>query len=517
MKDGHFSASNSPACQLILDRIEANDKVGKVTPLDDLLKEFKQKPWGLSAEMVYLLLGSLLFNGYLIFVRHGGVRLHANDIAPLLKQGLDFYKDIRYLERDKDIDVEAVVNIFNALGLQAGLVRDKDSRSEAVKVLHQRGVELKENVAGLRQGMQTTIADAANYPDIPWLVIQESLSHLTYLDKPLATFADATKVADLGKLDTSPEFLQLLKTNLINLETLKSFLQDWRDGGLSAGLLRMQQGLSVLPGLAAMVDLSGKSTITDLERVATDSKVIYSDTKQFMSSEFRRPLKGKLEQFRQKYDQLYYGLHQKHVGDKAPWGEFATIRQSLRFVALNQLKGLPFISSSPFNLIAIEMQTLERKRCNEFNAQVLETFAVCPYCRFPEDHTHAMDLSSRIQGIRNKLDELWSAWEAQIINEIPNLKERLSLLSTGHRQLIENLLKSGHLPEVISDDLLSALYELSSDLQSVELDINQLGEYLLGKGGAMNEEELRASINDYFDQIVKGYNHDLVRIKIKIG
>lgn len=517
MKEGHFSASNSLACKLILDRIEANDKVGKVTPLEDLLKEFEQKPWGLPAEMVYLLLGSLLFNGYVIFVRHGGVRLHANDVSPLVKQGLDFFKDIRYLERDKDIDVEAVVNIFNALGLQAGLVRDKDSRSEAVKVLHQRGVELKETVAALRQGMQTTVADAANYPDIPWLVIQESLSHLAHLDKPLATFADAMKVADLGKLDTSPEFLQQLKTSLVNLETLNSFLQDWREGGLSAGLLRMQQGLSILPGLIELVDTSGKSTISDLERVAADSKVIYSDTKQFLSSEFRRPLKGKLEQFRQKYDQLYYGLHQKHVGDKAPWGDLAKIRQSSRFVALNQLKGLPFISSSPFNQVALEMQSLERKRCNEFNAQVLETFAICPYCRFPEDHTHTMDLAGRIQDIRNKLDELWSSWENQIFNEIPNLKERLSLLSTQHRQLIDNLLKSGHLPEVISDDLLSALYELSSDLQPIELDIKQLGEYLLSKGGAMNEEELRTSINDYLDQIIKGYDHDLVRIKIKIG
>lgn len=517
MKEGHFSGSSSPACQLILDRIEANDKVGKLSSLEDLLRELDQKPWGLPPEMVYLLLGALLFNGYLIFVRQGGTRLHANDIAPLLKQGLDFFKDIRYLERDKDIDVEAVVNIFNALGLQAGLVRDKDSRSEAVKALHQKGVELKESVAVLRQGMQTTIADAVNYPDIPWLAVQECLSKLTYLDKPIATFADATKVSDLGKLDTSPEFLQQLKVSLLNLEMLSSLLQDWRDGGISTGLLRMQQGLSVLPGLSELVDISGKSTLTDLERIAADSKVIYSDAKQFLSIEFRRPLKGKLDQFRQKYDQLYYGLHQKYVGDNAPWGELASIRQNPRYTALNQLKGLPFISSSPFNLIALEMQSLERKRCNEFSAQVIESFAVCPYCRFPEDHMHAKDLTSRIAEIKKKLDDLWFAWETQIINEIPNLHDRLSLLSTHHRQLIENLLKSGHLPEVISDDLLSALFELSSDLQSIELDINQLGEFLLNKGGAMNEQELRASINEYFDQIVKGYDHDLVRIKIKIG
>ena len=147
-----------------------------------------------------------------------------------------------------------------------------------------------------------------------------------------------------------------------------------------------------------------KTTAADLERIAADSKAIYSDPKQLMSAESRRPLKGKLEQFRQKYDQLYYGLHQKFVGDKAPWGELAVIRQNPHFIALNQLKGLPFISSSPFNQLALEMQSIERKRCNEFNAQVLESFAVCPYCRFPEDSAAATNISGRILAIQSKLE-----------------------------------------------------------------------------------------------------------------
>lgn len=515
MKDGHFSASSSPACKLILDRIEENDKNHKVTPLDELLKEFEQKPWGLPAEMVDMLLGSLLFNGYLIFVRQGGARLHASDVSPLIKQGLDFFKEIRYIERDKDIDVEAVVLIFNGLGLQSGLVRDKDSRSEAVKALHQRGIELKEKVSSLRQGMQTIIAEAVSYPDIPWLGIQASLSQLANLEKPLTTFAEVTKVADLGKLDPSPEFLQQLKINLENLSVLSAFFEDWH-GGLSLGIKRLQSALVVLPSLMELGNSAEKTTVSDLERIATDNKAIYSDPKPFMSAELRRPLKGKLEQFRQKYDQLYYGLHQKFVGDKAPWGELAAIRQSSHFIALNQLKGLPFISSSPFNQLALEMQSIERKRCNEFNAQVLESFAVCPYCRFPEDSAVATNISGRILAIHSKLDELWTAWESQIISEISNMKERLSLLSASHRQLIQELIQKGRLPEIISDDLLTALYELSRDLQPVELDLKQLGDYLLSKGSALSEAELRAGVDDYINQITQGCQRDLVRIKIKI-
>ncbi len=69
------------------------------------------------------------------------------------------------------------------------------------------------------------------------------------------------------------------------------------------------------------------------------------------------------------------------------------------FYRAQPVKGLPFISSSPFNQLALEMQSIERKRCNEFNAQVLESFAVCPYCRFPEDSADATNISGRILAI----------------------------------------------------------------------------------------------------------------------
>lgn len=96
------------------------------------------------------------------------------------------------------------------------------------------------------------------------------------------------------------------------------------------------------------------------------------------------------------------------------------------------------------------------------------------------------------------------------------MKERLSLLSVSHRQLIQELIQKGRLPETIIDDLLTALYELSRDLQPVELDLKQLGDYLLGKGSALTEAELRTAVDDYINQITQGCQRDMVRIKIKI-
>ena len=75
-----------------------------------------------------------------------------------------------------------------------------------------------------------------------------------------------------------------------------------------------------------------------------------------LDASLRRPLKGKLEQFGQKYDQLYFGMHRRIVGDDAPWAELSAIRQSERFSIVNQLKICHSYSSAPFNQIALEIQ-----------------------------------------------------------------------------------------------------------------------------------------------------------------
>jgi hypothetical protein len=483
--------------------------------VEEIVNQLGRSPWGLHKEMTQMLLGALLFNGYLIFVRNGGARLHSSDVAPMVKGGLDFFNDIRYLERDKDIDVEALAAIFALLGLQSGLVRDKDSRSEAVKVLRLKGIDLKGQLSQLRQSLQVIVADAVNFPDLPWLAFQEVQARLAGLDAPVAAFAEASKVADLGKIDSTPEFRASLKGRLADLDALAGFVLDWNEEkGLKSGLSRMLQAIVVLPKISSFASSAEITSISDLERIAGDSKVIYSDAKQLLDASLRRPLKGKLEQFRQKYDQLYYGLHQRTVGAEAPWGNLTGIRQSNRFGGLTQLKQLPFISSAPFNQIALEIAGLERKRCNEFSASTLAGYASCPYCRFPEDGQAVTDLPARIADLKKRLDGLWDAWGTQILSELPGLKGRLALLSPGHEREIAELELAGKLPEPLTPELLAALYELTSDLQAVEVDVDEWSQFLIGRGSALTEDEMRTALDEYLMVLLRGHDRALVRFKV---
>ena len=202
------------------------------------------------------------------------------------------------------------------------------------------------------------------------------------------------------------------------------------------------------------------------------------------------------------------------VGDEAPWKELEALRQGPRFAGLSRLKGLPFVSASEFNQIALEIQALEHHRCREFSAQVLETFVTCPYCRFPEDGATMADLEARIADLEARLDDLWDRWQAQVFSELPGLTGRLALLSPARRGLVEDLGHRGALPGEVSDELLAALHELASDLQPVELNLADLAQALLARGSALTVDDLQAGWHAYVDALLKGCNQELVRFKI---
>jgi hypothetical protein len=70
-KGGQFSSQGSPAAQLVLQRVAANDKTNKVTPLDDIIRSLAAAPWGLQPPLVKFLLAALHAHGELVLVLAG--------------------------------------------------------------------------------------------------------------------------------------------------------------------------------------------------------------------------------------------------------------------------------------------------------------------------------------------------------------------------------------------------------------------------------------------------------------
>jgi hypothetical protein len=508
-KDGHFDARGSDIASRVLDIVAANDEEGKLTPVDDVLTDLAAKPLGLQPELGYLLLAALLYNGEIVFVRHGGKRLYASDFRDFFKQGMAALDEIRYVEREADMPVGLLVRLFEALDLQPGLVRDKASRAAAVKSLHTRALGLKDDLDVVRRGMSECLTDPL--PDLPWGQIRAEQQRLAPFREQVESFEDVTKVTDLGRLQLTEDTPAEVREGLERLSSLKGFVEDYLDD--------IRPELKYI-GLVAdgykELEQVGAGGVGELRRIEADCRAIIADFRKLMKPDQRRPLKGKFAQYRDRYKKLYYALHEETVGHKVPWADLAALTSQPRYRSLSRLKTLPFFSSVEFDTLALKAQELRGYRCVEFNVDDLDTYPVCPHCSFPRNHQNLADagVAGQIHAMNQAVSSLWGKWERQLFDELAKLDDKLALLSSKEQALIQGLMADGHLPNDVGPELLRALSNLGADLQVVELSLEAFRSALLAESSVLTVDEFDQAVERFKDKLLKTTEADLVRIKV---
>jgi hypothetical protein len=517
--DGQFSSRNSAACRLILDEVARNDRANKITPLDDVLKILGSTPWGLQKPIALFLIAALHVNGELVLVRAGGKRVHAGSPDSNIKDGLQLFDDVRYIERDRDIDTDRVGQLFVSLGLIKGLVVDKDQRADAVKQLREKGSALTTQLQEVSDGFER--ARSSPLTEVPWVSLEALNAGLDAFRQQVRVWREVSKVTDLGKLPETDADLKTAASGQATLTQLRAFLNDYHDY-IRSGVEYMQKAAAAFDQLRVHANTKEDRTIDDLNHILADCRELLANQRTLLADDMRRPLKGKIDQFKDKYRALYYGLHRRVVGDDAPWPELDSLRTSDHFQGLNRLKTLPFFSSVEFDQIGLAVQRLQRQRCMYFNIDTLEHEPVCPYCRFPLSPDLA-DLPAEVNRLRTGLDVLWDKWQVQTLAEARHLmaerigsRQRAELLDRADRAQLDNLLRRQALPDTVDDMLVRALHNVSAELDAVMLDLGQLAEALLAERSVLTVDELERAWDAFLSNLLHGRQRDQVRIQIQL-
>ena len=75
-------------------------------------------------------------------------------------------------------------------------------------------------------------------------------------------------------------------------------------------------------------DYFRKSDSERLGQIYSDSKEIISDFRKILKEDERRPLKGKVDEFKRKYKEIYYHAHNMIVGKDVDWQTLSDIENS---------------------------------------------------------------------------------------------------------------------------------------------------------------------------------------------
>ncbi len=507
VRDGKLYSDQSEIMKMITDQVTEQSKNGKLTSLDEIIIDLTKKPYGIQREFVYLLIGCLLYNGEIVLVKNGGGRVYASDFSEQIKKGLVFFESINYIEQEKELPVAILIKLFDALGIQSGLIKDKESRSEAVKEVLTKADTLKKDMI--------TIDNAFNQyceslPEIPWIELKKLKEETNIVEQALKLLCEVKKVTDFGRLEIDLNWVEKLHTALIPFSQLKGLADDL--SSIKSGLEYQSKAFATLENITSYID----NQITgELNRLRMDEQEILGNIKLLLKEDQRRPLKGKFEQFKEKYKKTYYHAHQKAVGDKVDWRTLEQITQSAKYQTLKQLKNLTFFSPAEFNGIGININTISQYKCISFNVDDLERAVVCSHCLFPSHTNNVGDINKMIESIPTDVENLWAKWERQLLSELKKLEPKIKLLSKlEYQKSIEDLLAQGVLPEVFPPGLLSALMEISSDLKQVDFNMPKFIEHLTQSASVLTVDQLDVLISEFTSGLLKGQDASKVRIRI---
>lgn len=482
---------------------EAKNQEGKNVDVDKMISRFVQAPYGYHPIMTEFAILLLTYNGEIALKAAGGKTISSSEVSEVFATGLDAFANIKYFFIESDINPQPLIELFTAIGIapaQAAKLRISSKRGEAVQDFRTRYLELKEQLDQVDQRVITISMQHRDVVDIVGLRAQHEMLN----DFPMEDFATVKTPADLKKIIYP-------KDQIISIEQATQVLQKLvalYDMYFNQLRTELEYALKVKQVLKDNLNVFQAD---NLEEMLGDALAILADAKKLLDPGQRQPLLGKLQQVRKKYQIAYYKEHERCVGAKVEWKRLQEITNGPKYKNLTLLKNVRVLDKRNFSFAESGIVNSGNLRCDEFKLELLENEVLCPRCHFPTNYGVSVD--ERLEAIEEVIETSWLEWESTILTELNNYRDNMSYLQPGEKQAINEILRNGALPEVVSTTLTKALNNLFDELEIIEFNPTELFAYIFKDSQVLDYYRLERKLNDYKQMLVAGKDLEKIRIK----
>jgi len=483
---------------------------GQVLNRNEILTE---KYTGVEIEIDYKLEPELLVTVLLALVHSGDITLSLVgkkkiDAATLGDSGKtpveDFCK-FRHVERPKDIPLSSLVALFELVGLSEGLIRNPDTRDEAIKQLHDKTGGVVKRVVLAKQHAQSGLP-CWGHELIP---VEKREEHRKQLDG-LQDFLEKLQAYNTpGKLKNFSATVEEVKAHDGSLKLL-----DELEGtnNLVAELTPLTSYLSTAQAVLPTGD--SWSEKADKVREEWQPELLKPDKRS--DSSFRQKLVAAMERCKKDYHDHYLALHKK---TRLGINEDEKKRNLLKDARLERLKKLTGVSLLPHaNLTDLQNRLANLKPCFTLVKDDLNTNPICPHCGFrPTDEKSGPSGSTVMDGIDDEIDTLLDTWADTLLTNLvdPTVEESIKLLDSDQKKAVKKFLKDQGLPDKISNDLVQGIQNALSGLTPIGVKPADLLSSLGDGSAPCTVEQFRSRFEDFVQEMIRGKDVNKVRIVIE--
>ncbi len=501
--DGNIDTSNSLYVKVIVEELEKNK--GKNVKIEDIVGKLQKTPFGLNTEVIYLVLVALTYNGEINLRKRGGGTITSSDLKDVFNVGISAFRDIPYATLETEFPIDAVIKLFRALSLNQGYVRNIKDRTKAVQEFRSKALELKEHLEIINRSFQ----ELSSKPD-PVVDKAELSNKIDELDTfPVNDFLEVKTVNDFRKVEYDDNQIESISKNLDLIINLKGFIDDYNDF-ISRDFLYMKNSMVWMDSYPLVFTGSDKA---QLNEIRVECKPLVVETDNILNSEQRRILKGKLQQYKKKYIDLYFMKHKTTIGESIHWERLENVSRSNELKKLRDMKAIRCINPLNLNKLEEKLLSLSKARCTNLTDDLLKENYFCTWCHFPETLKDISDINEEISNIQESLGVILKEWNDTILSEIETYSDNVKLLSIPEKKVVEEIRSEKCLPSEIEQETITALNNLFSELSEIEISPRELLDFIFSETSVLDYETFSNKLDEYKEKILETGNKKNIRIK----
>jgi hypothetical protein len=260
----------------------------------------------------------------------------------------------------------------------------------------------------------------------------------------------------------------------------------------------------------------GQTWFASAHTVRAEQIRLVQDKNERFKDTLRSRLVGGLENLKSQYIQDYLALHNSGRLDSKLDEEKRKLTVDPRWIQLRALAASEFLPI--MELDKLDKRLKELQSCPGCSANDLQQRYNCPNCNYvPAIEKADKPAAELLATLKIDFNNLHKRWISGLIDNLKGEEPQanITMLKPVDRKTIEDFIKSGSLPEQITQNFISALKDALHGLEKVEITEEDLLLALSQPSMPCTMEEFQRRFQQFVSEVTKDKDLPKVRIQIK--
>lgn len=480
--------------------LNASDIMTSLNGQDMVDSEFK-----LSVIWTSVIWTALVYSGNCVLVGPDNKRYDASNVEEFIKNPSVTY-DFKRLEKPKAPAVQLLRRLFNTLSVPEGLIVNPNTWDKGWEELYKRCKALSEETFRydkLFKGSLYLWGDQIVPTNLAekYCCDMEALRNL-YNDVQ----SRWSTPAKLKNFDYTDDKIDSLSRGIEAL-TIAHIIEDFK-----ASVQDIMQYLATAETMVGgNASLKARFQAAKDEYLAMREELLDVD----YDTDCTNVLIDELEALKKDYIDVYLDQHKAYRLDYTGLKRKQAIIDGEQIATLQQLLGVKDILSTGQYQELLNAHLNGLKACYECTATELQSAPFCSHCGYkPGDKDKPV--AGKLEFIEEQLAKIVASWTATIVGAVddPMLDDDKALLSKTKKQFIDTLVSTKKLPKIITAEFTSAVNELLSGLDSVEVDPQSMEREMVS-WGPVTPADFKNKMNALIESYMKGHDEEKTRLVVK--